>query len=531
MTATARHRFALLRPCATLDLRSLALLRVGLALILLVDAALRLCDAGLLYADAGLYPRVLAVTIGDPARLSLYLLNGSAAFAALLTMLQGLAALAMLIGWRTRSATVLCWLLVVSASARNPLVVTQADWLLQALLLWGAFLPWQARWSIDRANEPRQDHAHLSWATVALLMQVFVIALCAAADTGFAPVARVAAGLVAVLLLAPAALARRGAAILVLILCGSGLALGSDGLLCWAGLVLGLGLIDGGVWDRLVRRLTVGQSTGDLRLYHHADVAGAARILNLIREFLILPKTQVLAAQASPRVERLLVSGGLWLAIDRDDTAHLGNDALRLLLDRSLLLRPLRSLLGDRGSLGARLERWMRISEPGPIARTDLAATPTAQRIVAVLAVLMLAWNLGVLGGVSPLAASPMKLLGLDQRWDLGTRAPGGWLVLVGERADGREIEALRGAEPDYSQPAEILRSAARNRAYLAALSAAGAQPYLETLADRLCRLRNHEREREDATRVARLRIVQVLSATRDSAETEQRVLWRQDCA
>lgn len=532
MTSTARSWVARLRPCVTLDLRSLALFRVGLALTLLLDAALRLGDAGLLYADTGLYPRVLAVTIGDPARLSLHLLNGSPAFATLLTLLQVLAALALLAGWRTRSATAAAWVLAVSASARNPLVLTQADLLLQALLLWGLFLPWQARWSIDRASAPPIDHAHLSWAGAAVLLQILTMLLCAAAADALALPLRAAAGLGVILLLIPRLHARRASIVLLLILCGVGLLWGRERLLFWIGLMLTLALIDGALWERLTRRLTRSEGPGDVRLYPRADLAGGARVLNLLREFLLLPRSQVLSAPASPRVERLLATGGTWLAIDRDDSAHLGNDALRLLLNRALLLRLLGSRLASKLLTSAMLDRWMSRSRPALTHDPDPVSMPFAQHVVAVLAILALVWSLGPLVGIEALPSTPMKLLGLDPHWNFGMRSPQGWLVLVGEHADGSEIDALRdtGAPPDYSRAAELLSSGARNRAYVAALSSGHAQPHLQTLGTRLCTARNQHLGSQ-AERVVRLRVVKVLPTASGSEATEQRVLWRQDCA
>lgn len=537
MTSSARSWAGFLRPCITLDLRGLALLRVGLALSLLLDASLRLCDAGLLYADSGLYPRALAVTLGDPARWSLHLLNGTAAYALLLTVLQQLAALALLLGWHTRTATVIAWALAVSASARNPLVAVQSDLLLQALLLWGAFLPWQARWSIDRAGAAASDDpAHASWASLALMTQVFLILLGIAAADEAGTATRVLAGLAALLLVLPTVHARRAAVFLILVICSLGFVLGAPGLLCWLGLLLGLALIDGEFWKRFVRRLDRGESEGELRLYHRVDAAGAARVLSLLREFLILPRAQVLPSTASPRVERLLASGESgWLLIDRDETAHRGDEALRVLVGRSLLLRPLRRLLAARPQTAERwLERWMnRAARPFPRAAVGPADGAAAQKIVALLAALVLLWNLGQLGGLPLLPSGPMKLLGLDQHWTAAAGGSDGWLLIAAELADGHELDALSGseAEPDYARPSTLIFQGERDRAYAAALSAPGAQPHLQALGGRFCRILNRDLADADPRRALRLRIVQVLPPAQSASDqTEQRVLWRQDC-
>lgn len=56
----------------------------------------------------------------------------------------------MAIGWRTRFATVVLWIVVLSIQARNNHANSGADTLLRMSLFWGMFLPLGARWSLDR---------------------------------------------------------------------------------------------------------------------------------------------------------------------------------------------------------------------------------------------------------------------------------------------------------------------------------------------------------------------------------------------
>jgi hypothetical protein len=106
---------------------------------------------------------------------SLNLVSGEPSFQALLFGVTALAALVLLVGYRTRLMTVVVWVLVLSIQWRNPLVLSGGDILLRMLLFWGMFLPLGAYWSVDRAlkaTPPRLSMRFLSFATVGLFLQI-----------------------------------------------------------------------------------------------------------------------------------------------------------------------------------------------------------------------------------------------------------------------------------------------------------------------------------------------------------------------
>jgi vitamin K-dependent gamma-carboxylase-like protein len=156
------------------DPRALAAMRVGLAGLTLVDLALRTGDLSAFYTDAGVLPRELARALAAPGTVSIYFLApGSSASVCIGLAVHALAAFAMLLGLRTRLATIVTWVFAVSLHGRNPLVSQGADDLLRALLFWSVFLPLGARWSLDawrsRASVPRRV---CSVATAGLMIQV-----------------------------------------------------------------------------------------------------------------------------------------------------------------------------------------------------------------------------------------------------------------------------------------------------------------------------------------------------------------------
>lgn len=163
------------------DLRSLAIFRVVLALLVLADLANRATDMTAHYSDRGILPR--AVVANDPDVLSPYafslnLISGLPQFQALLFGVAALAALAMLAGYRTRLAVFVVWVLLLSIQYRNPLVLASGDILLRLLLFWSLFLPLGAVWSVDRVRRggpSRLSMKFLSFGTVALFLQIAVM--------------------------------------------------------------------------------------------------------------------------------------------------------------------------------------------------------------------------------------------------------------------------------------------------------------------------------------------------------------------
>ena len=157
------------------DLRSLATFRIVLALLVLYDLAIRATDLTAHYTDAGVTPRsVLVDQVMSSWQFSFNLMNGGTLFQAFLFGVAALAALCMLVGYRTRLMTFVVWVLVLSIQIRNPLINGAESRLLHLLLFWGILLPLGAYWSVDRVRSalPRPSPRFLSLATFGLFMQI-----------------------------------------------------------------------------------------------------------------------------------------------------------------------------------------------------------------------------------------------------------------------------------------------------------------------------------------------------------------------
>jgi len=162
-----------------IDVRSLALFRMGAALAILVDLLIRATDLTAHYTDTGALPRAaLRELQPGVAWFVAHVLSGSPVWQGLLFLLAAGFAVLLLIGYRTRLATCASWLLLASVQQRAPFVMNGGDNVLRLMLFWSLFVPLGACWSLDRARQAptvRHPQRLLSAGTVALLSQVVFV--------------------------------------------------------------------------------------------------------------------------------------------------------------------------------------------------------------------------------------------------------------------------------------------------------------------------------------------------------------------
>lgn len=160
----------------SIDLRSLALVRIAIAGIILQDLARRAFDIAVFYGKGGVLPPPYPEMFwnGEWAW-SLHLIGGGPQFLIIaLFFVQALAALALFFGFHTRLAAVVTWVLLISLHNANPLILQGEDVLLRAVLFVSLFLPIGAVFSLDRfiAKKPSRERRVLSGWSVAYLLQI-----------------------------------------------------------------------------------------------------------------------------------------------------------------------------------------------------------------------------------------------------------------------------------------------------------------------------------------------------------------------
>lgn len=153
-----------------IDTRTLAVFRVFVGLLIVADLLLRSRNFTYFYTDDGVVPQSLAQSMSSDGAFSFYHLTTEPVLIAALFVLQGLIALQLIVGYKTRIATILSFLFVISLDHHNPLVLSYADVLFRLLLFWAIFLPLGERWSVDAVHADREPRASVASVASALIL-------------------------------------------------------------------------------------------------------------------------------------------------------------------------------------------------------------------------------------------------------------------------------------------------------------------------------------------------------------------------
>ncbi len=162
-----------------LDLRSLALYRIGLALLILSDLINRGRFLTAHYTDFGVLPRSAFFRFyPNQAIPSFHIITGTPEVIAFLFLVAAVIAILLLVGYRTQLMVFLSWLFLASLQTRNPVVLQGGDGVFRLLLFWAIFLPLGGTYSLDSALEKRtekREGAVLSFGTFGFVMQICLI--------------------------------------------------------------------------------------------------------------------------------------------------------------------------------------------------------------------------------------------------------------------------------------------------------------------------------------------------------------------
>lgn len=171
-----------------LDFRSMALFRVFLGLTILADLVYRFPTLVAMYTDEGVMTREVIYRyyqefVGNNWQYgiwSLHWITGEVSLQYILFGIAALAAVALTIGWKTRIATIISWILLASLHARNPLILTSGDTILKLVLFWSMFLPLGRLWSLDarsraEATDSVAGKRYFSFASAGLILQIIVM--------------------------------------------------------------------------------------------------------------------------------------------------------------------------------------------------------------------------------------------------------------------------------------------------------------------------------------------------------------------
>ena len=138
------------------DTRSLAVARIALGLLVVLDVCGRLVDYDTFYTEGGVLNRMKTLELYHRKEyVSLFMASGADWWAGFCFAIEGIAGLCYMLGYRTRLTGWIAWFMMIGCHARFSQVLQAGDLLLRLLLFWSFFLPMGARFSIDSMSSSR----------------------------------------------------------------------------------------------------------------------------------------------------------------------------------------------------------------------------------------------------------------------------------------------------------------------------------------------------------------------------------------
>lgn len=404
MNDSAAGLAARLRRSLSIDLRSLALFRAGLGILILADLVLRARDLDAFMTDAGVLPLRHWASLVHPLQVSLHAASGAWWWQVFLWIAAAVAAVALIVGYRTRLASIVSFVLLASLLNRNPLILQGGDVLLVVLAFWAMLLPLGAVVSFDAAlqperarspNTPRFDDdrppLYFSVATIGAIVQVLCLyVFTALLKTGAAwrvsfdaaynalslqhfatpigiwmrqhvPLLKIATVYVLLVeILAPVLAllplrANRDARwfeiwrwpgsrlVAVALLASLHVAFGlmlAIGLFPLIDLVSLTLLLPSALWVWIATRRRDTRLEA-ITIWYDRDCGFCLKMCLLLREFLLPPAVRIRPAQSNDEIGEILERENSWVVTDADGAVYLHWDAMRFLWTRRWPFKPI----------------------------------------------------------------------------------------------------------------------------------------------------------------------------------------------
>jgi len=170
------------------DLRSIAVFRILLGTLILLDLVLRSRDLVVFYTDGGVLARRFWIDVTHRWFWSVHAASGELWWQIILFVLAGCFAIGLILGYRSRLMAFASLVLLASLQNRNGLLMQGGDLLLVVMCFWSLFLPLGARYSFDfalRSEHQQQpnfspendsaDQRYFSLATIAITLQILYL--------------------------------------------------------------------------------------------------------------------------------------------------------------------------------------------------------------------------------------------------------------------------------------------------------------------------------------------------------------------
>jgi hypothetical protein len=173
----------MLKKVFNVDTRSLGIFRILFGTFFLIDIVDRLKNFRAHFTDFGVLPIEYSrqiITKGqngfdvvETAIRSLNMISGSASWQIIAFSFYIAAALCFIVGYKTRWATLGCWIASISIANASVLLIYPADYLFTTCFLASLFLPLGASFSVDSRKNPQASTLVSGWSTTPMFFTLF----------------------------------------------------------------------------------------------------------------------------------------------------------------------------------------------------------------------------------------------------------------------------------------------------------------------------------------------------------------------
>jgi predicted DCC family thiol-disulfide oxidoreductase YuxK len=471
---------------------------------------MQIVNVSAFYTDSGVYPRSLLV--GSFGIIDLHALSGTLGFQIILLILTAIVYVGLLVGFKTKIATFLSWLLLVSIQNRNPLVLQYGDDLLRMLLFWSIFLPIGDYYSIDsfKKNAVRKTYQVFSAGSVAFILQMFILyffgallksgiqwhqegsaiyyALRLEQDaTAFTPILLHVPPLFLILLTHIILLIEllipflfffpvfsekfRTFAIFVFISLHLGLGIFLKlGTFTWIPIVGLLGMLPLLFWEKVFAFFKKYRPQ-KLTIYYDDDCGFCNRSVYFIKTIFFLYDVKIFPAQKEPQVHKEMQKHSSWVIKDSKGKLFFKADGFAKILSASpvffflssfLLWKPMNTFANTIYMYTAE-HRTLFCTLPQPEKKGLTIVSVSLNFIVFILLCFVLIWNIALLPNVKIITPkmlfSIVKVLHLDQDWGMFAQTPpvdDGWYVVPARLANGAFIDLVTQRPLTWEKPLRI---------------------------------------------------------------------------
>ncbi|EQC47892.1 hypothetical protein [Bacteriovorax sp. Seq25_V] len=574
-----------------INLKSLALFRISLGLILFFDFLNRFSLVKPFYNDGGIATRSYIIdNVEIGWKMSLLNLNGSPVFAYILLTLGVITSLLIAFGARTKLSSFIAWIILLSFQNRFPIINHGGDNLLRILLFFSIFMPTNYYFSLDRffgKFDQIEDRESVNTPfTFLIFLQIFLMygftfvykwdpAWLTRLDSlyyamnldifttilgekllGFPKLMSALSfftlwveGLGPLLLLIPW---KKSAFRSVAFVLFWGLHLGilftmHLGNFPWICLALWIPILPENFW-RLIKKVLT-RNTETLTLYYDGECGFCRRFCILLKEVLFVSNLIIKPSTDDSSINEIINSQKSWLLIDSRGTQSTRFNVFAKLLDSSIFfplgvvynLSPILAI-GNYAYKHISKYRFLIGKTLTSFFQVDIKVKTNwpGKTFATLLILLSFSWNLeGYLGSdkfdVKDPFTSIAFTLGLNQQWNMFAPKPmsnDAWYIIDGELQDGSRInpitlESISFEKPRY--PQDTMENSQWRKFYLN-LSRESGKTYMRNFANYICR----EWNTNNKNKLVEYKIYQMLERTPSDytakPEVKQNLIWTYKC-